>query len=179
MTLLLSVDPGKSTGIAIGYYDAITPYRLLHRWNILGGLAGFEAWWYEAHAPGGILEAQNYDLVVEHFRLSSKNKFVADLTPKEIEGAIHILNNAMYARPITWQPRTDKASLIGYPPECKTQTQRQRFRFNFLKRFGMFAPGTRNDDSNDAITHALIYLKRAKHAPSLHAFWPQALRLVA
>lgn len=182
MTLLLSVDPGKSTGIALGYYDAITPYLLLERWNVLGGLEGFIDWWDAAHykdgpLSGGMHEHQ-YDLVVEQFRLDSRNEFTADLAPVQIEGAIVAKNGSTYCRPIVWQPRTDKAVLTGYPKDCVTKTQRQRHRFDFLERFGLFAAGSRNDDSNDAVCHALIFLKRAKHAPSLHAFWPQKLRLV-
>ena len=171
MTYLLSVDPGGNSGIALGYYDAITPYRLLERWQVHGGADGFRAWWYEGHVE------QVDEIVCELFILDPGNQFTADLTPKLIEGAIPVLLDWYEHRfgrriPVTWQPRTDKAALTGYPKEAKTKAQRQRVRFDFLDRFGLFKPGTENDDSNDAITHALVYLKRRLHMPSILAMWP-------
>lgn len=167
MTMLLSIDPGKSSGIVLGYYDAITPYRLLERWNVLGGLQGFLYWWDEQISSG---EMVFDELVVESFCLDPDNKFSADLTPVHIEGALMTLMRESDI-PIIWQPRTDKAALKPYPPDCKTVTQRQRFRFDFLDRWGMFRAGAASDDSNDAVCHALIHLKKIKHAPSLLAFW--------
>lgn len=164
MTHLLSADPGQASGLALGYYDATTPYRLLERYQVLGGLDGFLRWWHS--------DRPDFDeLVVEKFILDSRNEFVADLTPKEIEGALAALLWGSPIQPV-YQPRTDKAALVGYPASAKTKAQRQRVRFDFLDRFGMFKPGTQNDDSNDAITHGLVYLKRRKHAPTLRAFWP-------
>lgn len=166
MTYLLSIDPGQSTGIALGYYDSITPYRLEQRWNVLGGVDGFIEWWWENQ--GG--EIAN-ELVVEQFHLDPTNQFSADLTPVAIEGALAALNWDDGIQ-ITWQGRDMKGNMIGYPASARTKTQRQRVRFDFLDRFGLFAKGAHNDDSQDAITHALVYLKRRKHMPTMLAFWP-------
>lgn len=164
MTLLLSLDPGKSTGAALAYYDATTPYRLLQRWNILGGVEGFVKWWHD--------ECPEFDeLVVEKFILDGSNKFTADLTPREIEGALVALLWGTGVTP-AYQLRSAKGDLISYPPEAKTKTQRQRVRFNYLDRFGLFAKGAHNDDSNDAITHGLVALKKARHAPTVRAYFP-------
>lgn len=165
MTHILSIDPGKNSGIALGYYDAITPYRLLERWQVHSGTEGFIRW-FEDEMPRSVDE-----LVVEKFVLDGQNQFTADLAPKEIEGVLKYVS-ANEGIPIIWQPRTDKAALIGYRPEQITKAQRQRARFDFLKRFGMFRPGTEFDDSNDAIVHALVSLKRRKHGPTLMAMWP-------
>ena len=166
MKYILSIDPGQSTGIALGSYDAITPYQLVSRWNVLGGVEGFIEWWQE-NQDGEIA----HELVVEKFHLDPTNQFSADLTPVAIEGALAALNWDAGVE-IAWQGRELKSALIGYPPEARTKTERQRVRFDFLDRFGLFAKGAHNDDSNDAITHALTYLKRRKHAPTLMAFWP-------
>lgn len=164
MTRLLTIDPGKNTGIALGFYDAITPYRLIERWQVHEGTHGFIHWWDE--------DRPEYDeLVVEKFILDSKNEFSADLTPVEIEGALKALIANDEVQPV-FQLRSAKGDLTPYPPEAKTKAQRQRVRFNFLDRFGFFKKGADNDDSNDAICHGLIYLKRRKHMPSLLAFWP-------
>jgi len=163
MTYLLSIDPGKNSGIALGYYDSLTPYRLLERWQVHGGLEGFLAWWDST-------DVEFNEVVCERFVLAN-NEFTADITPKAIEGALVTLLRHEDV-PIAWQPRGDKALLTGYPEKARTKAQRQRVRFDFLDRFGLFKPGTENDDSNDAITHALVYLKRRRHMPTLLAMWP-------
>lgn len=171
-TLILSIDPGKNSGIALGSYDSITPYRLLERWQVHGGAEGFADWLNERHY------VQADEIVCEKFNLAN-NDFVADTTPLVCEG---ILEGALrwmdggYITPIIWQTRQDKASLIGYPPEADTPDKRQRLRFEFLDRFGLFKKGTEFDDSNDAICHGLISLKRRKHAPTLYAMWPPSVK---
>lgn len=164
MTRILSIDPGKNTGAALGIVGDDRPYELLNRWQVHGGVEGFRDWWVRG--------APDHDvLVVEKFILA-RNDFQADLTPVEIEGAICMGLEPQKWQAVKWQPRTMKALLTGYPPEAKTKAQRQRVRFNFLKEFGLFAKGTDNDDSNDAICHALIWLKRTKHMPTLRHYWP-------
>lgn len=172
MTYLLSIDPGLNSGAALGYYDATSPYRVVGRWQVHGGLPGFLAWWEREHI------GERFDeIVVEKFILDPTNQFSADLTPVQIEGAI-IAKLFPRDNAIAWQPRTDKSALTGYPPTAITKTQRQRARFDFLDRFGMFESGTGNDDSNDAVTHGLVYLKRRRHLPTLRAFWPEQARSV-
>lgn len=159
MTRLLSIDPGVNTGISLGFHDAVTPYQLLERWQVHGGLPGFLAWWRN--------ERPDFDELVSEKFILGDNEFKADLTPVLIEGALQ----AMYDGTIMWQPRTDKAGLTGYPASAKTKAQKQRVRFDFLDRFGMFRAGTDNDDSNDTIVHALVNLKRRRHMPTLRAYW--------
>jgi hypothetical protein len=164
MTHLLSLDPGKNSGAALGHYDDSTPYTLVDRWQIHGGVDGFKRWWRQGHWK------RVDDLVVEKFILASDNEFTADLTPVEIQGALSVLLDDSHLRPI-WQPRTDKSRLVGYPKSAVTKAQRQRVRFDFLKEHGLFVPGTENDDSHDAICHALVRLKGIKHRPTLMHYW--------
>lgn len=166
MTYLLSADPGKNSGLAMGYYDSLTPYRLLERWQVHGGLEGFLDWVRTTDAMWD-------EMVVERFDLAN-NDFVADITPKAIEGSIVTLReyDPRFDCPIIWQTRQDKASLIGYPPEADTPDKRQRLRSKFLDRFGMFTPGEDNQDSMDAIVHSIVSLKRRKHAATLLAYFP-------
>lgn len=170
MTHTLSIDPGKNSGIALGYYDHLTPYRLLERWQVHGGLEGFHEWC----GGEGYQHIHGVDeRVVERFILDASNQFTADLTPKEIEGYLRAaLSDQQYAA-IVWQLRSDKSLLTGYPAEAKTPAQKQRVRFDFLKRYELFEPGADNDDSNDAVTHALVRLKKARHLPTIMAFWPR------
>ena len=177
MTRILTIDPGGNTGIALGYFDAITPYQLLERWQVHGGVEGFIQWW---RGEGLKAHLTSEHIVVESFRLREENDFAADLTPVMIEGALKalLILDRSWHPPIVFQPPSDKGRLIGYSKEAQVmagtrgKTRRQRERFDFLERFGLFKAGTENDDSNDAITHALVWLRKSKHAPTQNAFWP-------
>lgn len=163
MSTILAIDPGVNTGVAWGSFSAEEPFELRAREQVHGGLTGFIRW---AQDCEWIRHADV--LVCEKFVLAEDNMFAPDLTPVQLEGVITMLR---LPKSIVWQPRTDKAALTGYPASAKTKAQRQRVRFDFLKEHGLFAAGTDNDDSNDAITHALVYLKRSKHLPTLLKFW--------
>ncbi len=164
MTRLLSIDPGRNTGVALGYYDEQTAYTLEDRWQVHGGLDGFINWWR--------YDRPLFDeLVVERFDLAD-NEFKADLTPVHIEGALR----CMFTGHVAYQPRTDKGRLTGYPPEAKEKHQRERIRNLWLDQFGLFVPGEDNQDSNDAIVHALVYLKQRRHLPTMRHYWPPRSR---
>lgn len=162
MPRLLSIDPGKSTGWCIGEYSDTKPWTLLDRGEVLDGLEGFTHWWQK-------MRPDTHELLVERFVLDPSNQFVADLTPKQIEGALYVLWGQR--APITWQLRSDKAALCGYPPSAKTKAQRQRVRFDWLRERGLYLPGTQHDDSNDAITHSIVRMKRLNHMPTLRHYW--------
>lgn len=162
MTYLFAADPGLNTGLALGYYDAVTPYQLLDRWQVHHGLEGFLRWLesYGGEAPD--------EIVVEKFVYERGAD--ADISGVPIEGAI-----ALWARQIgaavIWNTRFDKAALTGYPDKAVSKAQRQRVRFDWLEERGFFKGGTDNDDTNDAITHSLVSLKNRRHMPTLRAYW--------
>lgn len=158
MTTILSVDPGLMTGAALGYYSAIEPYRLIERWQIGNGLEGFLRWMEQGWmAPD--------EIVVEKFIYVKGAD--ADISGVPIEGALALQARLDGGTTVIWHDRTDKAALTGIPESATTKAQRQRVRFDFLDRLGLFMPGTSNDDSNDAIIHALVSLRRRRHMPTL------------
>ena len=159
MTRMLMADPGGNSGIALAYYDPTTPFQLLDRWQVHGGLDGFISWWRN--------ERPEFDeFVCERFDLAD-NDFAADLTPVHIEGALRVLHPDF----IMWQPRTDKGRLTAYPASATKKHQRERVRNLWLDRYGLFAKGEDNQDSNDAIVHGLVSLKSRRHMPTLRAYW--------
>ena len=162
MTLIMAIDPGLNTGVCLGYYDATTPFRLLERWQVHHGLEGFLRW-LDANVDNNLEHVD--EVVVEKF-VYDPNADNADISGVPIEGVV-----ALWARQIgatvIWNTRFDKGALVGYPNSAKTKAQRQRVRFDFLKEKGVFAAGTENDDSNDAITHAIVSLKARRHMPTL------------
>ncbi|MDL5351114.1 hypothetical protein [Microbacterium sp. zg-YB36] len=164
MTYMQITDPGWNTGVALAYYDAITPFQLVKRFQVHGGLNGFLAW-----LDTGGVGAPVDEYVVEKF-IHDPNADAADLSGVPIEGVIAHLAHIEEV-PVIWQTRSDKSGLIGYPESAKTKAQRQRVRFDFLERHGLFVPGTENDDTNDCATHGLVSLKRRKHMPTLNFYF--------
>lgn len=163
MTYILSVDPGLNTGVAYGFYDGTTPFQLLGRWQVHGGLDGFIEWWRAA--PSDVDEC-----IVEKF-VSVRNDFAPDISGVPIEGVLAYVAS-IEGFEIIEHTRADKSGLVGYPKEATTKVARQRVRFDFLERHGLFISGTENDDTHDAICHILVSLKRRRHAPTIRAFWP-------
>lgn len=117
--------------------------RLVESGQISDGLEGFISEWREG---------QRYDAIVcEDFILRPSVKF-PDLSPVYIIGALEVLARAYQ---ITYQPPSSK-------PMC-TDT--------VLKRLKMYQVG--KPHANDAIRHAIIYLRKRKHMPTLLAGWPK------
>ncbi len=166
MTRFLTADPGLATGVALGYYDATTPYQLLGRWQVPHGIRGWVDWKLKVGYGLGVSE-----LLYEKFIFSPDE--VADYSGIPIEGSIEEWG-IVEGIPVIVQDRTHKGRLTGYPPEAKSKTERQRVRFDFLEQHGLFLPNTDNDDSNDAITHALVSLKARNHLPTMRRYWPPA-----
>lgn len=164
MTFQLSVDPGRNTGVALGFYDATTPYQVLRRWQVHGGLQGFIVW---LEATGRHEEID--EIVVEKFVHDPGAKGV-DLSGVPIEGVIAWWAHQLGV-PVIWHTRADKSGLIGYPENATTKAQRQRVRFDFLERHGLFEAGTENDDTNDAVAHGLVSLKRRLHMPTINHYF--------
>jgi hypothetical protein len=159
--MLLSLDPGKQTGIALGYFGDNHPYELIKVWQISDGITGFLKWWNSEGVMNIKFREWQYKsesiIVCEKFILRS-NQFVADTEPLLIEGALQ----ALWHYPIIWQQRSDKTLV-----EDST-----------LKAHGLWHTGKQVGwkdarDTNDAIIHALGYLKKNKHVPTLKKYWKE------
>jgi len=168
---LLSIDPGKSTGIALGVYSKTVPYTRIKFWQVEGGTEGF-CEWYDEHDGGlldvvdhlqtlfgedggGIQRKIGYKKVVEKFILNPSNRFAADLTPVQIEGAL-----TAYGEDVNWQVRSDK-SLV---------------KDSVLKKNDLWLTGSQVEckdarDVNDATIHALVFMMRRKHRPTLEQYF--------
>ncbi len=82
--------------------------------------------------------------------------FVADTEPLLIEGAL----SALHGGEIVWQLRSDK-SLV----------EDSVLKDNGLWHTGKYVGWKDARDTNDAIIHALAYLKKNKHVPTLKKYW--------
>jgi len=148
MTFLLTFDPGKSTGIALGEYSDSDPYKLVKVWQTQNGLHGVLEWLGEHY---GMYDER---AVSESFILR-KTPFMPDVEPLRIEGALMV----MYPE-IVWQQPSDK----HHVPD------------SILKEHGLWQTGkplghVDGRDANDAIIHALAFLKKNRHVPTLKKYW--------
>lgn len=146
---LLSIDPGRATGFALGHYDDETAWTLDNVWVTQDGIKGFAEWyWEQGFAP--------YEVVMETFVLRD-NGFLASLDGVEIIGFAK--GCGMVDR---WQPRTAK-SFSRTDPKAADK---------LLKVHGLWHTGKQvghkdGRDVNDAIIHALAYMKHINHRPSM------------
>ncbi|AGY47138.1 hypothetical protein CN1A_29 [Clavibacter phage CN1A] len=153
MTYLLSFDPGVSSGIALGSFGPKQAYEFIEGWEPQGGTEGLIEWWTQhADWPGW----DNTIWVSELFVLAN-NDFVANIESKRGEGAIMMM---AHPQKVNWQDRTRKA---GVPNRI-------------LKEHGLWQSGVDYQhedgrDVNDAIIHALEYLRSRVHIPTLKRYF--------
>lgn len=153
---MLVIDPGGAgkgeTGIVylwLGVDGELSP-EVMDSWAVPGGLEGFREWeehYYYLHAGGETVVCETF---------VNRNIPGADLTPVLIEGAVR------YLRPDTiLQPAAGKNTAV--PDEV-------------LKRLGLYDIGTgdHHQDRREAARHAVWFLKKNKHLPTLKKGWPRA-----
>jgi len=171
---VLSIDPGKSTGIVLGLYGDKVPYTRLKYWQVEDGTEGFCDWYLEhdggmvdvidhlvtlfGEDGGGKKRHVRFEKVVEKFILNPGNTFTADLTPVQIEGAL-----IAFGEDPIWHNRTDK-SLV------KDEVLRR----NDLWLTGSMVECADARDANDATIHALAHMMKIKHKPTLEEYFKPA-----
>lgn len=144
---VLAIDPGLKTGVCL--YDADSQQILLAL-IIPNGLKGFQKFWESWDGPP-------YDtLVVETFELEEGTHGV-DLTPVEIISYLKSLNI-----PIVWQRRMQrgKGKLVSTA---------------VLKRAGLYPKRgeLREGHQVAALQHALAYLVKIRHLPTIELLHPR------
>jgi hypothetical protein len=155
MTHLEAYDPGLATGIASGYYDDVTPFTLLSA-RVVDPEWMYKDIWSWQHTAGVVR-------VMEGFRLRGSNNFTADLTGVELIGATKLMTRFHPGLELYWQMPTDKALVPDH----------------ILKEHGLWQTGKMVDhvdgrDANDAIIHALAFLFKQRHAPTIDKYFLEA-----
>lgn len=166
---ILGVDPGRSTGVAIGRYTLTDPLEIIYTGIIPGGTVGFAEWLYNTHDIKTIVEADcsygfpdeydnldwHIDVACEVFKPRGGN-FAPDSEALRIEGIMidHFGNI------VNWHSPAEK-SLVGD---------------DFLKKHDLWVTGkdvdhTDGRDANDALIHVFVYMMRQRHIPTLEAYW--------
>lgn len=146
MTRMLALDPGGTTGVAIFDYEQDSQPVMVMNDQIPGSLEGFIEWYLDRKP-----KYQWDHIVCEDFTLRLNVKF-PDLSPVYIIGALN---------GIEWY---SVHTLTMQQPTMKPLCDDDR-----LKKMGLHTPGFGH--ANDAVRHAIIYLRNKKHMPTLRLGW--------
>lgn len=145
---VLAIDPGAKTGVC--YYNTARPIEPVLD-IIPGGLKGLQEWWK-------LMEgwATHEALVVESFEQEEGTHGI-DLTPVEIIGWFKSLGI-----PIVWQRRMERG-------------KNKLIRPAVLKRAGLYPKRgeLREGHQVAALQHALAYLVKIRHQPTIALLHPK------
>lgn len=153
MPYILSVDPGKVTGIAYGYYDDETPYSLVAVAAVNGGASGLNEWILNS------VQENTVDTVVAEMFVPDGSPGGRETVSPQCEGVLIAHFHDVHT---VWQSRSNKTwGGMG----AKAVDKR-------LKELGLWHTGKEvrwsdGRDVNDAIIHALQYLRTIRHEPTL------------
>jgi hypothetical protein len=143
---ILSLDPGGTTGYMIATVSPDSELNIERSGQIKNSLNGFLDFHWD------VLEDEDINLVVcESFTLR-EGIYGADLSPVYIIGALEALYPAI--------------EIVYQEPKLKPLCDDDR-----LKKLGLHEPGKQH--RNDAVRHAIIYLRNNKHIPTLVAGWKE------
>lgn len=177
MSLGIAIDPGMSTGICLFDFHRGAPFRQLALWQVSGGAVGLTRW-LEKNAcqidayptiSGEVLDV----VVVEKFTPRGGAGFSlteASVEPLRCEG---VLIGRGFGQYISWQPPATQYFMGGVDLREKKKRSRE-----FLKLHGIYATGKMvgQADADDAISaelHAIAYLRRARHMPTLEELFQE------
>lgn len=148
--VVLAFDPGGTTGWAAGKYTDTEPLEFIYGGQITGGVDGFVKWMKEnTEFPNAELVDFDLTIVSESFSLRPGVRN-PDLTPVRIEGALTAL--------------VGTENVVYQQPAMKALVSDDR-----LRKYGLWIPGQRHH--MDARIHALAYMSRLKHIPTLRKYW--------
>jgi len=150
---ILALDPGLATGVALFENE-----NLIHQEVIEGGAVGFMKEFPDMYED---IWGDEHKIIVERFIPSEHIQGEDGIHSNRIEGMIMVYTNNMH---IVWQLRSDKALLFN---QKKKLGAGETERFNWLRGKGFKG----SSHELDAITHALVYLKKKQHGPTIKKYW--------
>ncbi len=147
MTTILALDPGKTTGASWWYYDDTKHLALLRYEQIKGGLEGIISEFMH-------IKPSIYDVIVsDSFKLDGRTPS-PDVTPLQIEGVLSYASK-IHGIPVVYQANNMKAHATD----------------DFLKKHDLWFKGAPH--ATDSARHAIAYMKRIKHRPTLEHYFKQ------
>jgi len=187
---LISIDPGKSSGVIVGAYSDTEPFRVTHAFQIEGGVEGFLKHCHTDYIHvNGVTQSRLFlpvTLGVGGISLDGDTKVLAEkftargsanagfsyrteaLEPLRVEGAILALG----IKP-TWVSPSQQYFMGG---DSKAEKLKNRNAwFKKYKDLGYYITGKDvgckdADDARSALAHCISYLRREKHKPTISLF---------
>lgn len=192
MKTLISIDPGMSTGIAVGTYSDTEPFKLTHFFQIEGGVEGFienvtsgrngygDKLVYVRLPNQGRLRVCFGDkavltVIAEKFTarptgLSGFSYRTEALEPLRVEGAMLALGLNPH-----WVSPPQQYFSGGDGKAKKKQAQHRWLKENGLYVTGKMVGCDNADDVRSAIAHAIAFLVRQKHRPTIEHYFPKEI----
>lgn len=149
MVDFLSVDPGSRSGISLCSFSETEPLEHLQGWDVPGGTEGFIDWVVD-NEPAGV-----QFIVYETFTLHGGKGTVLDSV--EVIGALKVLAHELEI-PLHPQPPAGRVQAV--PDEV-------------LYRFDDTLRGKAHRNEKESLRHALWYMKKKAHVPTLLKGWPR------
>ena len=162
----LAIDPGMSNGICEFVWADDAPFMVLRRFQFPGGASALR------HAVRALTQEHTYDvLVVEKFTPRQNEGFNLTRDAAEPLRGEGVLIGLGLEGLIQWAEPSQQYFMGG--DTLKEKKQRSR---SFLKRHGLYATGKAfsQKDADDAISaqlHAIAWLRRQRHAPTITALF--------
>lgn len=147
---IIALDPGKTTGVAFLDYSEITSPTLVDH-----GSKSPENLTHTLDDYISRVGTDNALIVVERFVLR-EGMYGVDTSPIEVIGRIKEWSKDR-PHPFVWQ----------LPSEKELATN------EVLRRMGLWLKGKDQRHVMDAVRHAVVYLVKQKHMPTLKKGWPQ------
>lgn len=182
MKYLLTVDPGVSSGVALGTYSDTEAYQRTHAWQVPDGLEGFLEWldfrrWEVTDGSrrwamdDRLIADKDVTLISEKFTLLS-HEYVANIEPVRIEGAMQALG--MMPLDLSDKRWQEPAMMYWGPGEDKEE--KKKYAQEWLKERDHWLTGTDvgqpdANDANSATLHAFAYMKAIQHLPTLRRWF--------
>lgn len=172
--LLLSIDPGKSTGVALVSYTDTEPARVEQTWQFGGGLDGFLGW-YEGVLPD--LNGRGPITIISE-KFTPRQALTLDAaTPLLIEGAMIALGliDTYYPKSPQWQHPSNLYFAGG-----DTLPQKKSRAHAWLKSHadrGFYVTGKQlgtkdADDARSALLHSVVWFRKQKHRATIERWFP-------
>lgn len=189
MKTLISIDPGMSTGMAVGTYSDTEPFKLTHFFQIEGGVEGFissanmrfDSGEYgldylnlkEVRISPNWMCPDRTTLIAEKFtaRGGANSGFsyrTKDLEPLRVEGAMLAMG-----LDVTWVSPPQQYFSGGDGKAKKKQAQHRWLKENGLYVTGKMVGCDNADDVRSAIAHAIAFLVRSRHKPTIEHYFPK------
>lgn len=170
--MILFCDPGRSTGLAWGYYDKDTPFTLEGYAQVDGGLLGLLIWLGDNKKI-----ADGHEWFAEYYKPYAAIQTIDSMYPKYIEGSLVTLG---YMDDYDLYPANWRTSNYQYVVSGKNAAEKKSKQNAWIKAehpelyvTGKMVGQKDADDVRSAIGHILSILRDHKHLPTIRKYWPE------